>query len=892
MKKTILLVIFIAIGLCVFADTEIEGGEVSGFWLISGSPYNINGDIYVLDNESLTIQPGVEIIFSDNYSLSISGQLLAVGTIVDTILWTVADTTGFSNTNSSAGGWGGLLFDSLCDENPASLLSYNRLEYGKKVGETELEITGGAICVDNCSTVVISNNMFHHNKAVWGGAIGCINEASPSIEFNVMQYNETYGIGSYNGCAGGVFCYTTSSPIIEGNIIRNNHSANNGGGISAFNSSAPQIIDNIITGNVSFEGGAIIFGTNGSGTVTGNTITGNTTSFDGGAISFSGAYNCIINDNYIAGNSSNYFGGGLAFFKSGNISVTNNVIEYNSARLGGGISDTEEYNGNIFLSGNSIRYNEALIYGGGISWFCNGLAFDEISLNSIYENDGRIANDLYYYSPVETVHLDTFTVMIPTQVHAYPADVLDFDIQNCKFEQVEADLYVSPDGDNANSGLSPAEPMQTIERAEVVLLPGESEYTIYLAEGTYSFSANGEKFPVTGLENVSFCGAGAEATILDAENSSVQFYFNGIESGKISNLKVINGNPEFLPYWDIFSGAIDIRSSNVSLSDLEISNNYGGYYGGGVCVRDNSFCEMENLKIMNNEADYLGGGISCIAESRVVINKCEISGNEVTYSNQPMGGAVCCFDSSEAIITNSTLVDNVSENGGGVFCDDNSTFTMINSICRNNAGNEIYTQQESGFDHPITIAYTNIQDGAAGIEAPNGGECNWLEGNIDSEPGFIDPEIGDYNLTENSFCIDQGTDWFEWNEEVLVDLAEDEYYGAAPDMGCYEFLPVDVKENDVTPLFSTISNYPNPFNPETVVSFYLAEESVVELIVVNVKGQRVKSLIKSERNEQGEHSVVWRGEDDRGKIVGSGVYFIRLKVAGESSLLRKCVLMK
>ena len=107
----------------------------------------------------------------------------------------------------------------------------------------------------------------------------------------------------------------------------------------------------------------------------------------------------------------------------------------------------------------------------------------------------------------------------------------------------------------------------------------------------------------------------------------------------------------------------------------------------------------------------------------------------------------------------------------------------------------------------------------------------------------------------------------------------------------FEYLLVDV--NDETIIYSkfNLSNYPNPFNPTTRISFSIPEESKVDLSIYNIKGQRVKSLVK-ESFESGNHSVVWNGVDDSGKSVGSGVYFYKLNVNGKSKLVKKCLLLK
>ena len=84
--------------------------------------------------------------------------------------------------------------------------------------------------------------------------------------------------------------------------------------------------------------------------------------------------------------------------------------------------------------------------------------------------------------------------------------------------------------------------------------------------------------------------------------------------------------------------------------------------------------------------------------------------------------------------------------------------------------------------------------------------------------------------------------------------------------------------------------YPNPFNPETNVSFNLKNDADVEISVYNVKGQKVKTL-KREYFTKGEHVVTWKGKDDNNGSVSSGVYFIRLKT-GKTQQIKKAILLK
>ncbi|MCK4653419.1 MAG: T9SS type A sorting domain-containing protein, partial [Candidatus Cloacimonetes bacterium] len=85
-------------------------------------------------------------------------------------------------------------------------------------------------------------------------------------------------------------------------------------------------------------------------------------------------------------------------------------------------------------------------------------------------------------------------------------------------------------------------------------------------------------------------------------------------------------------------------------------------------------------------------------------------------------------------------------------------------------------------------------------------------------------------------------------------------------------------------------NYPNPFNPETTISYELSENGKVNLSIYNIKGQKVNTLV-NEVLPAGEHSAIWNGNDSNGNRVGSGIYFYKLR-AGDYREVRKMVLLK
>ena len=83
---------------------------------------------------------------------------------------------------------------------------------------------------------------------------------------------------------------------------------------------------------------------------------------------------------------------------------------------------------------------------------------------------------------------------------------------------------------------------------------------------------------------------------------------------------------------------------------------------------------------------------------------------------------------------------------------------------------------------------------------------------------------------------------------------------------------------------------PNPFNPSTVISFEAATPTRARITIHNLRGERVAGLLDAEI-PAGRNAVAWDGRDDGGRLMGSGVYTVRLELDGES-FLRRVTLVK
>jgi hypothetical protein len=90
--------------------------------------------------------------------------------------------------------------------------------------------------------------------------------------------------------------------------------------------------------------------------------------------------------------------------------------------------------------------------------------------------------------------------------------------------------------------------------------------------------------------------------------------------------------------------------------------------------------------------------------------------------------------------------------------------------------------------------------------------------------------------------------------------------------------------------YSLTQNHPNPFNPYTVIEYSLPKGAAVNLVIYNVLGQKVKTLV-DEYQTAGHQAVDWDGTDEAGERSASGIYFYRLSI-GDFSETRKMLLLK
>ena len=103
--------------------------------------------------------------------------------------------------------------------------------------------------------------------------------------------------------------------------------------------------------------------------------------------------------------------------------------------------------------------------------------------------------------------------------------------------------------------------------------------------------------------------------------------------------------------------------------------------------------------------------------------------------------------------------------------------------------------------------------------------------------------------------------------------------------------PVGIENEGLIPLeYSLANNYPNPFNPQTTISYGLPRQSDLTLIIYNIMGQEIMRW--DEQNiPPGFYRKTWNGRNKFGVPVVSGVYFYRIQ-AGDFVKTKKMVLLK
>jgi len=370
-KSTIPLTLFFIMLVAVnitHCETRVSG-SVSGVWDIVGSPYIAEDQITIDNDDVLTIDAGVEILFNGEYSFVIYGLLSARGEEEDSIRF------GPSEEQE----WRGLRFQNA---EPESRLDFCVVTGGHATqgegGMDELSC-GGNIFINSSDITVAHSRISEGRSNGFGGGIH-IRNSEIAFESCLINENSTSenaaGIGLAGGVTGyfrdcrifnnnaeancgGMYCNDDSSPSIEGCHFHDNSTSGSGGGLYINTGSDPYVHHCVFTENSADAGGAVyIRGEETDPLIEWCEFNQNSARGQvrvGGAIYIRGSSPVELRYNRISQNNADY-GGGLYVKEPPHCNIHHNLFLKNGATGAGGVFATSSDLGDTPLRLNNCTF--------------------------------------------------------------------------------------------------------------------------------------------------------------------------------------------------------------------------------------------------------------------------------------------------------------------------------------------------------------------------------------------------------------------------------------------------------------------------------------------------------------------------------------------------------
>ena len=320
MKKVILTVLLVIALIAVQAQTFQVSGKQSGVW--EADTVLVTGDVDVMG--SLEVRPGTMVLFTDFFSISVAdgAEFSALGSADDSIVFTVVDTTGFSNEYTGRGGWNGFQIN-----RGRARFDYCVLQFGKAINGRDKE--GGAMNIQKGDVEIAHSTLRYNYSCDRGGAIHAqdadIVMRSCHVNHNVV-YSEVGAYAMYGGGLSLLKCHVDMCDM----EFRGNYAPTCIGGALSLDSCKVDLHNAVFADNIGLNGGGMYIMRNN------HTV--------------STLYNLAFYNN-----SSGHFAGGLAFSDSSpyvyNLLVTNNSSE--------GVN----CNGVFFFNHSQPKMNNCIVYG-------------------------------------------------------------------------------------------------------------------------------------------------------------------------------------------------------------------------------------------------------------------------------------------------------------------------------------------------------------------------------------------------------------------------------------------------------------------------------------------------------------------------------------------------
>ena len=482
--------------------------------------------------------------------------------------------------------------------------------------------------------------------------------------------------------------------------------------------------------------------------------------------------------------------------------------------------------------------------------------------------------------------------------------------------ELHAQIYVSPNGSDSNSG-SIDKPLKTIVAAVSNL---KSPSTIYLRGGVYFSTAKinlskiaqpenyynlfaypGEKviidFSGTSSDGISLSGKYWHLKSLEIKNAghngiNISGSYNIIENCEVHNNKntgvqMGSGSSSANPGHNLI-----LNCDSYFNFDPPIGGNADGFGAKWNIGNGNIF---KGCRSFNNSDD---GWDFWMADSSIEIDSCIAfrNGIDIWHTGQvngngngfKLGGN---YIPSSHIIKNCISFDNAGNTGRG-FDENNNTAgqTIYNCTAyRNKAENYYFNNTLIQGVHTIKNCISYL--GSIKIKSGKIQNNSWQGFNVTTNDFLsidtslvLSPRDSNGNLQSNNFFrLAPGS--------LLIDAGVDvgiPYNGKAPDLGAYESISrIDlIKQDKVIPFsYNLYQNYPNPFNPATIIKFNIEKEGMTNLNIFDILGKEVMSLVHKNLNT-GQYTITVNSNK-----LKSGIYIYKLESGGKT-LSKKMILLK
>ncbi|MBW6458272.1 MAG: T9SS type A sorting domain-containing protein, partial [FCB group bacterium] len=373
---------------------------------------------------------------------------------------------------------------------------------------------------------------------------------------------------------------------------------------------------------------------------------------------------------------------------------------------------------------------------------------------------------------------------------------------------------------------------------------------------------------------------------------------------------------------DFSGGALYAQGSNILMDRVRFLNNAA--YLGGAMAFSNTTAHMSHIAVYGNVASS-GGGIYAENNSSVVLFYADISHNHANTDSlivrlmkpsaiSQYGGGIYATTSSDVRLHNTLLSRNHAKNKGAAIAARSGQIDIVQSTIAGHASEAdssgiLFLQDQQDLstilntiiwnpeeiqiecsNSKLAIVHTNLLGGSGAILHRYPPTALTVTSILDADPLFV----ASYDINAASPCRGAGTATYATGGYYLINYDPEHYGGTAPDIGHLGAVPPVRFEKETVPVSvlhilessDVLEVFPNPFNPDTRLSFRLSEAGSVGIDIYDLRGRHLRSVLNTYLSE-GAHSVIFHTGD-----LPAGLYLCRLHRQGKTLATNKLVLLK